>query len=68
MGSEEKLGKNMKKARKKAGFTQNEIAEKLKITPNHYAKIERGEAKPSYELLEEIVKILRIKSSEVMPF
>ena len=35
---------------------------------NYYARIERGEENPSYEVLEKIIKALKVKSSEVFPF
>lgn len=45
------LGKNLKKAREKAGLTQVKLAEKADVHPNYYARIERGEANPSQEIL-----------------
>lgn len=68
MGSQDQLGKNIKKARAKAKLTQAEVAEKVGIHVNYFAMIERGEVNPSYEILEGIAKALKIKSSEIMPF
>ena len=46
----QQLGKNLKRARLKAGLTQEEAAKKARIHPNYYARIERGEANPSQEV------------------
>ena len=68
MKSQKDIGKNIKKARERTDFTQVEIAQKVGINVNYYARIERGETTPSLEVLETIVKVLKIKSSEVLPF
>lgn len=52
--------KNLKKARKKIGLTQANVGEKVGITANSYARIEQGRAKPSYDTLKLICKILKI--------
>ena len=64
----QKIGHNIKNARKKSGLTQAEVAGKAKIHVNYYARIERGETVPSVEVLEAISKILKIKSSDILPF
>jgi len=63
-----KIGKNIKKARKAKGLTQVEVAEKVGIHPNYFAKIERGEIQPVLDTLEKIFKVLGVKSSEILPF
>ena len=61
MGSQQQIGKKIKEAREKKGFTQAEVAEKVGLNTNYYAVIERGEVKTSYENIEKICKILGIK-------
>lgn len=68
MGTQVQLGKNLKKARIKSGLTQDELAKKAEINTNYYARLERGEVNPSLEILENIAKVLKIKSSEILPF
>lgn len=68
MGSQIQFGKNIKKARTEAGLTQQQVADKAKTHVNYYARIERGEENPSFETLEKIMKALKVKSKEVMPF
>lgn len=48
----------IRELREKRNWTQEEIAEKLGLTRNGYAKIERGESTPSLERLDEIAKLL----------
>lgn len=68
MGSQEKLGKNVKKAREQLGLTQEELAEKAGVHVSYISRIERGKVNPSYEVLESIAKTLKIKSSDLLPF
>lgn len=62
------VGENLKKAREKAGLTQVELAEKADIHPNYYARIERGEANPSQEILYKLTRALKVKSSRILPY
>lgn len=62
------VGKKLKEARIKAGFTQEELAEDANIGTNYYACIERGEVNPSLEKLKNIIKALKVKSSDILPF
>lgn len=63
-----KIGKNLKKIRKEKQLTQVELAEKAKISSNYYARIERDEENPSLEVLKDIAKALKVKSSEILDF
>ena len=68
MGSKEEIGKNIKKAREKMKLTQAEVAEKVGIHVNYYARIERGNARASIDVLKEISRVLKVKSSDIFPF
>ncbi len=68
MGSQDQIGKNIKKARQKINLTQAEVAEKAGIHTNYFARIERGEENPSIDIIENIAKALKVKSSEILPF
>ena len=61
------IGRKLREVREKQHLTQSDVAEKADISTNHYAQIERGEANPSIETLESILKALNIKSSKVLP-
>ena len=65
----EKIGDNIKKARRKNRKDQVEVAVDAGIEPSYYAKIERGEARnPSLAKLYSIVRALNTRSSEILPF
>lgn len=58
----------LKRTRLSKGLTQQEVAEKADLSTNYYARIERAEVSPSIESLEKLVKALKIKSSDILPF
>ncbi|MBI3341715.1 helix-turn-helix transcriptional regulator [Candidatus Curtissbacteria bacterium] len=62
------IGENLKKARLKVGLTQSGVAEKAGINVNHYARLERGEVTASLKTLKNLLKILKVKSKDVLPF
>ena len=58
----------MRKIRKNQKREQVEIAEEAGIDTSYYARVERGEANPTLEILYAIVKALHVKSSDILPF
>jgi len=57
----------LKKARNKIGLTQVQLAKKLGISANHYARIERGEVITSVTLLGKLAKTLKVKVTDIFP-
>ncbi len=66
--SPQKIGKKLKEVRLKLGFKQSDVAKKANISVNYYARIERDEENPTIETLEKITKVLKVKSSAILPF
>jgi transcriptional regulator with XRE-family HTH domain len=64
----EEIGTNIKKARKRKGMKQVEVAVDAGVNPSYYGKIERGLVNPSLEKLYKIIKCLGVNSSEIFPF
>lgn len=62
------IGHNLKQQREHQGFTQSDFANKVGINTNYYAKLEQGQSTPSLQMLERIVKALKIHSSNILPF
>ena len=60
------IGKNIRRARKKAGLTQNEMAQKLGISVTHYSNQERAQRGISIENLVHICRILDIPLEELL--
>ena len=53
-------------ARELNQWSQEEMAEKLEMSPSGYARIERGEVRLNIERLEQIAKILNIDISDLI--
>ena len=68
MGSQKKLGKNIRIARNKTKLTQQQVAEAVDLHTNFYARVERGEETPSMKTLKTICKVLNVKSSDILDF
>ena len=45
------LGEKVRKERKLAGLTQEQLAERCHVSTKHIANIEKGSMNPSYEIL-----------------
>jgi len=59
------LGKRIQKRRKDKGLTQEELAEKIKVSRAYMGFIEQGRNTPSLEVLEKISKVLNIPLSDL---
>ncbi len=62
------MGQKLKEIRKKKNMTQADVAIKANITINYYARIERGEENPSFEVIKGLTVALKVKSSEILSF
>ena len=63
--NENDLGSIIKTARKQAGFTQEELAEKVGVGHRHIMGIENEGSKPSYDLLYKLIRELHIPSDSI---
>lgn len=54
------LGERLKKARKKSGMTQKELAQKLNLTDATLNRYEKGHRKPDPKTLSKIAEILHV--------
>lgn len=59
------LGKKIQKLRKEAGYTQEQLAEKIGVSRAYMGYIEQGRNTPSLEVLGKISKHLRISLSKL---
>lgn len=64
----EKLGKQLKIARKNKGLTQEQLAEKVKIHPTYVGKLEGGKNNPSVKMLYKISLALDVKLKDLFDF
>lgn len=70
LSSEEwkKIGENLREIRERKDLTQEEVASQATITASYYARIERGEEVPRLAVLKTIFTVLKVKSSDILPF
>lgn len=59
------LGNKIRKAREHVRLTQAEVAKSAGLNVSYYAQIERGEVNPSYEKLQAIAKVIKMKSLDM---
>ena len=57
---------NLRAARKKAGFSQREIAEKLFVSAQAVGKWERGDATPGPDAIMQMASILNVSADELL--
>ncbi|MEX0617023.1 MAG: helix-turn-helix transcriptional regulator [Candidatus Woykebacteria bacterium] len=63
-----KLGRTIRKLRKEAGLTQEELAEKAKISTTYIGYIEIGQKKPALSTLSRIASALKVKVKDLIPY
>jgi transcriptional regulator with XRE-family HTH domain len=61
----DKLGSILKTARKTKGFTREQLAEIINITPRYLMSIENENKKPSYDVLFRLVRELGISADTI---
>lgn len=54
------MRKNLKEARKRAGMTQQEMADRLEITLEYYQKIEAGDRIGNFEIWDTLEDLLNV--------
>ena len=64
----ELLGKRIKELRKQKGYTQDYLAEKLKIEPRLLSKLETGKHYPSFETIIALLETFDITFEELISF
>jgi transcriptional regulator with XRE-family HTH domain len=60
------LGVGVRKYRKRAGLTMEQLAEKADLSPVYVGQIERAFKVPSVECLVRIAKCLNVKAHDLM--
>lgn len=62
------LGKRIRKARNLKDLTQEELAEKVKVSTTHIGLVETGKRRISLKTLQKIASALKIKAKDILPF
>lgn len=61
------LGKNIKKFRKNAELTQEQLASKIRTSSTYVGYIEQGKRNPSLKTLDKIARVLNTEMSALLP-
>ena len=62
----EKLGRRIREARKKEGFTQEGLAEKTKLSKDHISLIERGQSDFKIQTFVALVNALNVSPNAIL--
>ncbi|OGK19957.1 hypothetical protein A3C23_04625 [Candidatus Roizmanbacteria bacterium RIFCSPHIGHO2_02_FULL_37_13b] len=62
------LGKRIKRMRKKAELTQEQLAERVNVSTTHIGLVETGKRRISLKTLQKIASTLKIKTRDLLPF
>lgn len=60
------IGNNIRIARRDAGLTQEQVAERLKMSQLHFGRLERGERPASLEQMAQVAQVLRVPLSSLL--
>lgn len=61
----EQLGNKIQKLRKHKGLTQEELADKIRVTSTYIGFIEQGQRNPSINTADKIARVLGVKLSDL---
>lgn len=61
------LGKNIRHARKKKGYSQEALALNAKLDRSYVGRIERGEANITVELLYKLAAVIKCDAKSLLP-
>lgn len=61
-----KIGEHVKKARERAGITQEQLAEKTDVSPQYISDLERGVVGIFVEKLKNLCVVLGVSSDEIL--
>ena len=62
------FGKILRDYRVKAGFTQEELAEKLDISWRHLQRLEHNESNTTVKTLKKLIKVLKISDKDILDY
>ena len=68
MNRTERVGENLKQARKVKGLTQKQVAEQLNMTQQQYSRFENGVFELNYDLIVSLCKMLDTTPNELFDF
>ncbi len=64
----QELGENIRKIRELKGFSQQNLADEIKVDQKTISRIEKGELSPKFETLVSVAKALSVSLSQLLSF
>lgn len=68
MDTKKMIGIRISEIRKKKGFTQDQLAEKMEISPKYLSSIERGRENPTLNTLINLAQCLEVDLGVIFSF
>jgi len=62
------LGKRIKRLRKQAELTQEQLAEKVHVSTTHIGLVKTGYRRMSLKTLQRVANVLGVKVKDILPF
>lgn len=66
--TKEKLGQKIQRLRRSSGYSQEKLAELVRISRTHMGHIEQGRKSPSLKVLERLARVLQVPVHELFTF
>lgn len=63
-----RLGRKIQKIRKEKGLTQEQLAERVKVSTTFIGYVETGYRRPNLKMIYKIARALNIKVKDIFPF
>jgi transcriptional regulator with XRE-family HTH domain len=60
-----RFAKRLRKLRRNADFTQEQLAEKVGVSADFISQVERGINSPSFETMQKLAEVLEVDPSEL---
>jgi len=61
-----KLGNNLKRFRKQAELTQEQLAVKVRVSSTYIGFLEQGQRNPSLNTLDKIARVLKVSPKDLL--
>lgn len=63
-----KLARNIRRLRRRAGLTQEQLADKTSLSTTYIGYLEIGQKKPSLKTLNKLANVLGVKVKDLIPY
>lgn len=62
------IGKRIKRLRRKADLTQEQLAEQINVSTTHVGLVETGKRRMSLKTLQKVASVLKVKVRDLIPY